>query len=234
MNHVPTLITDLAIILSYAGLFTLIFKKLRQPLVLGYIVAGFLATKFISFTPSVIDEESVKIWADLGVIFLLFSLGLEFSFKKIMKMGGGTVIATCTISFFMMCIGMMVGWLNGWSQMNCIFLGGMIAMSSTTIIYKAFEDMGLRQKRFANTVLSILILEDILAIVLMVMLTTIAVTGNFEGGDLLLQIGKLVFFLVLWFVVGIYLIPTFFRKTRPFMSDETLLVVALGLCFVMV
>ena len=234
MQHVPTLITDLAIILTYAGIFTILFKKLKQPLVLGYIVAGFLTTPFISFTPSVADSANVKTWADLGVIFLLFSLGLEFSFKKILKVGSSVIVATSTIILFMMLAGMLVGALFGWSRMDCIFLGGMIAMSSTTIIYKAFDDMGLRQKKFANTVLGILILEDVLAIVLLVMLSTLAVSNNVEGTEMVLSLGKLLFFLVLCFVVGIYLIPTFFRLVRGFMSNEILLVVAISLCFVMV
>lgn len=234
MQHVPTLITDLAIILTYAGIFTILFKKLKQPLVLGYIVAGFLTTPFISFTPSVADSANVKTWADIGVIFLLFSLGLEFSFKKIMKVGGSVFVATGTIILFMMLSGIMVGALCGWSRMDCIFLGGMIAMSSTTIIYKAFDDMGLRQKKFTNTVLGILVLEDVLAIVLLVMLSTLAVSNSVEGTEMMLSLGKLLFFLVLCFVVGIYLIPTFFRKVRGIMSDEILLVVSLSLCFVMV
>lgn len=234
MQHIPTLIIDLAVILSYAGIFTLIFKRLKQPLVLGYIVAGFLATPHIAFTPSVMDAANVKTWADIGVIFLLFALGLEFSFKKIMKVGGTAIIATCTIIFFMILCGILVGYACGWKQMDCIFLGGMIAMSSTTIIYKAFDDMGLRQQKFTGTVLSILILEDILAIVLMVMLSTVAVSHNVEGTEMVTSLGKLLFFLVLWFVIGIYLIPTFFRRTRAFMGDETLLIVSLGLCFVMV
>ncbi len=234
MNHVAPLITDLAIILTYAGIFTLIFKRLKQPLVLGYIVAGFLAAPNIAFLPSVTDIANVKTWADIGVIFLLFALGLEFSFKKIMKVGGTAIISTCTIVFCMMLCGIAVGLLCGWGRMNSIFLGGMIAMSSTTIIYKAFDDMGLRQQKFAGLVLSILILEDILAIVLMVMLSTMAVSSSFQGGELVLSLAKLFFFLVLWFVVGIYLIPTFFKKTRAFMNDETLLLVALSFCFILV
>ncbi len=234
MQHIPALIIDLAVILTYAGFFTLLFKRLKQPLVLGYIVAGFLATEYIPYTPVVTDIANVKTWADIGVIFLLFALGLEFSFRKIVKVGGTAIIATCTIVFFMILCGMGVGYMCGWAQMDCIFLGGMIAMSSTTIIYKAFDDMGLRHQKFAGTVLSILILEDILAIVLMVMLSTMAVQHNFEGTEMMFSLGKLLFFLVLWFVVGIYLIPSFFRRTRSFMGEETLLVVSLSLCFVMV
>ncbi len=234
MSHLTPLISDLALILICAGITTLIFKKLKQPLVLGYIVAGFLCSPHFQFTPSVADEVNMQIWSEIGVIFLLFALGLDFSFKKMLKSGSSTVIAACTIIFCMILIGMFVGWLFGWKQMDCMFLGGMLAMSSTTIIYKAFDDMGLRQQRFAGIVLSILVLEDILAIVLMVMLTTLAVSKNFEGGEMAYSIVKLVFFLVLWFVVGIYLIPLFLRRVRKLMSNETLLIVSLALCFGMV
>ncbi len=172
---------------------------------LGYVVAGFLASPHMPYTPSVMDTANIKTWADIGVIFLLFALGLEFSFKKIVKVGGTAVIAACTIIFCMILLGMGVGMGFGWHRMDCIFLGGMIAMSSTTIIYKAFDDSGLRKKQFTGLVLSILILEDILAIVLMVMLSTMAVSHNFEGTEMLESIGKLLFFLILWFVVGIYL-----------------------------
>ena len=234
MSHLTPLISDLALILICAGIMTLIFKKLKQPLVLGYIVAGFICTPHFKFTPSVVDSASIHIWSEIGVIFLLFALGLEFSFKKLMKVGGSAVISACTIIFCMILVGVFVGWTFGWNRMDCIYLGGMLAMSSTTIIYKAFDDMGLRQQRFAGLVLSILILEDILAIVLMVMLSTMAVSQNFEGGEMVYSILKLLFFLILWFVVGIYGIPLFLKRVRKLMSDETLLIVSLALCFGMV
>lgn len=234
MSNLPTLIADLALILLCAGIMTLLFKKLKQPLVLGYVVAGFLASPHMPYTPSVMDTANIKTWADIGVIFLLFALGLEFSFKKIVKVGGTAVIAACTIIFCMILLGAGVGMSFGWQRMDCIFLGGMIAMSSTTIIYKAFDDLGLRKKQFTGLVLSILILEDILAIVLMVMLSTMAVSNNFEGTEMLESIGKLLFFLILWFVVGIYLIPEFLKRCRKLMSEETLLIVSLALCFGMV
>lgn len=234
MSELAPLIKDLALILICAGVMTLLFKKLKQPLVLGYIVAGFICSPHFSFTPSVADSASIHIWSDIGVIFLLFALGLEFSFKKLMKVGGAAVMSACTIIFCMILIGICVGCLFGWNRMDCIFLGGMLAMSSTTIIYKAFDDMGLRQQRFAGLVLSVLIIEDILAIVLMVMLSTMAVSQNFQGGEMVYSILKLVFFLILWFVVGIYLIPLFLKKMRKLMSDETLLIVSLALCFGMV
>lgn len=234
MSDLAPLISDLALILICAGIMTLVFKKLKQPLVLGYVVAGFLASPHMPFTPSVMEQASVKVWADIGVIFLLFALGLEFSFKKIVKVGGPAVIAACTVIFCMIMLGIGVGSAFGWSQMDSLFLGGMIAMSSTTIIYKAFDDLGLRKKQFTSLVLSILILEDILAIVLMVMLSTMAVRHNFEGTQMLESVAKLLFFLILWFVVGIYVIPLFLKKCRKLMSDETLLIVALALCFGMV
>lgn len=234
MDQLAPLIHDLALILICAGIMTLIFKKLGQPLVLGYIVAGFIASPHFTFTPSVIDSASIHVWSDIGVIFLLFALGLEFSFKKIVKAGGPAIATTLTIIFGMMFLGFMVGSAFGWSKMDALFLGGMICMSSTTIIYKAFDDLGLSKNNFAGLVMSVLILEDILAVVLMVVLSTVAVSSNFEGGELVMSILKLVFFLVLWLVVGIYLIPLILRKTRKLMNDETLLVTALGLCFLMV
>lgn len=233
MAEIPHLIQDLALILMVAGLVTLLFKKLRQPLVLGYIVAGFLVSPHMPYLMSVVDKADIQTWADIGVMFLLFSLGLDFSFKKILKMGMVPVIAALTIIFCMMALGTGVGTMFGWSRMNCLFLAGMLAMSSTTIIYKALDDLGLRQQRFAGLVMSVLILEDVLAIVMMVMLSTIARGANPDGSMMIESVGKIVFFLVLWFVVGIFLIPPFLRKTRRLMNDETLVVVALGLCCAM-
>ena len=230
MNEIPYLVKDLALILMVAGIVTIIFKKLKQPLVLGYIVAGFLVSPHMPYTMSVIDESDIKTWADIGVIFTLFSLGLDFSFKKIVKMGASPIIATVVIVFSMMMLGISVGHGFGWSKMDCIFLGGMLAMSSTTIIYKAFDDMGLRQQKFAGMVMSVLILEDILAIVMMVMLSAIAGGSNPDGEQMLGSIVKIVFFLVLWFIVGIFAIPWFLRSVRKLVNNETLLIVALGLC----
>ena len=232
MAELPDMIEDLALILIVAGVVTLIFKKLKQPLVLGYIVAGFLVSPNMPYTASVADMENVHLWADIGVMFLLFSLGLDFSFKKILKMGASPVISTCTIIFCMSMLGFSVGRLFGWEQMDCIFLGGMLAMSSTTIIYKAFDDLGLRQQQFAGLVMSVLILEDILAIVMMVMLSAIA-QGNLEGGQMLESVMRIVFFLILWLVVGIFAIPLFLRRVRSLINAEVLLVVSLGLCCAM-
>ena len=233
MAELPALINDLALILVSAGIVTLIFKKLKQPLVLGYIVAGFLVSPHMPYTASVVDMESIHMWADIGVMFLLFSLGLDFSFKKILKMGASPIISTVTIIFCMSLLGVIVGQLFGWGKMDCIFLGGMLAMSSTTIIYKAFDDLGLRQQQFAGLVMSVLILEDILAIVMMVMLSAIASGNNPDGGQMLGSIAKIGFFLILWLVVGIFAIPAFLRQVRSLINAEVLLVVSLGLCCAM-
>lgn len=217
-------------ILITAGIVTLVFKKLRQPLVLGYIMAGFLVSPNFKFTMSVVDNANIKVWADIGVMFLLFALGLDFSFKKILKMGIAPVIAALTIIFSMMTIGVLIGEAFGWSSMNGLFLAGMLAMSSTTIIYKAFDDLGLRQQQFSSLVMSVLILEDVLAIVMMVVLTTIAKGGAGDGEQMLSSLLSIVFFLVLWFVVGLFFIPIFLRKVRSLINDEVLLIVALALC----
>ena len=213
---------------------TLLFKSLKQPIVLGYIVAGFLASPNMPYMPSVSDMHGIHLWSEIGVIFLLFALGLEFSFKKILKMGAAPIIAAVAIILAMMYVGSFTGSLFGWSDMDCIYLGGMLAMSSTTIIFKAFDDMGLRKQRFAGLVLSVLIIEDILAIVLMVMLSTLAVSKEFEGSQMLESILQLGLYLVLWFTVGLYFIPLALRKLKPLMNSETLLIVSLALCFGMV
>lgn len=233
VSEVPTLINDLALILIVASTVTLLFKKLKQPLVLGYIMAGFIVSPHMPYTMSVMDTVDIKTWADIGVMFLLFSLGLDFSFKKIIKMGITPVITTLTIIFAMMTLGIVVGHAFDWKRMDCIFLGGMLAMSSTTIIYKAFTDMGLRQQKFAQPVMSVLILEDILAIVMMVMLSAIASGNNPDGGEMIGSVVKIGFFLVLWFVVGIFAVPWFLRSTRKLVNNETLLIVSLGLCCLM-
>ena len=224
------MIQDLALILIVAGIVTLIFKRLRQPLVLGYIVAGFLVSPHMPYIMSVVEKANIHTWADIGVMFLLFSLGLDFSFKKIYKMGAAPIIAAITIVVCMMMLGYSVGRMFSWSDINSIFLGGMLAMSSTTIIYKAFDDLGLRQQRFASLVMSVLILEDILAIVMMVMLSAIATGDNPDSGAMLMSVVRIGFFLTLWFVVGIFAIPLFLRSTRNLMTSETLLIVSLGLC----
>lgn len=229
-----SLITDLALILIVAGITTLIFKRLRQPLILGYILAGFLASPHMPYMPSVSDSSSIQTWSEIGVIFIMFTLGLEFSFKKIVKMGVGPIIAAVSVIFFMISIGSLVGKAFGWTSMNSLFLGGMLAMSSTTVIYKALDELGWRQRKFAGVVLSVLILEDILGILLMVVLSAMAAHSSLEGGALLESFLKLGFFLILWFVVGIYVVPLFLRRNSKWIGRETLLVVSVGLCFAMV
>jgi len=233
MAELPPLIQDLALILVVAGIVTIIFKKLKQPLVLGYIMAGFLVSPHMPYVTSVVDMSNIHLWADIGVMFLLFSLGLDFSFKKILKMGASPIISTISIIFCMSILGVCVGQLFGWSKMDCIFLGGMLAMSSTTIIYKAFDDLGLRQQQFTGLVMSVLILEDILAIVMMVMLSAIASGSNPDSGQMIESIFKIAFFLVLWLVVGIFAIPLFLRSVRKLINAEVLLIVSLGLCCAM-
>lgn len=234
MSELPKLISDLALILIVAGLTTIIFKRLKQPLVLGYILAGFLASPHMPYTPSIEENESIEVWSQIGVIFLMFSLGLEFSFKKILKGGASPIIAACFIMTSMWGIGCGVGYLMGWTTINCMFVGGMLAMSSTTIIYKAFDDMGLLTRRFASKVMSVLILEDILGIVVMVLLSAMAVSNRLQGSELIYSLLKLGFFLLLWFVVGMWAVPTFLHRNRSFINKETLVIVSIGLCFLMV
>ena len=234
MGHLPDLIADLAIILITAGIVTIIFKWLKQPVVLGYIVAGFIASPHFGLTPTVMDSVNISTWAEIGVIFLLFALGLEFSFKKLISVGRTASIATLINMGSMIAIGYLVGQLMGWGNIDSLFLGGMLSMSSTTIIIKAFNDMGLQKQKFAGIVFGMLIVEDLAAILMMVLLSTIAVSQNFEGMDLAYNILKLLFFMVIWFVVGIFMIPTLLKKFKKYLNDETLLIVAVGLCLGMV
>ena len=234
MSEIAPLISDLAVILIAAGIITLIFKCLKQPVVLGYIVAGILAGPAVPYIPTVSDPTNIKIWADIGVIFLLFAMGLEFSFKKLMTVGGTAVIASITIVSGMMFLGYTVGNALGFSHLSSIFLGGMLSMSSTAIVFKAFDDMGLRGQKFTGVVLGVLVVEDLVAVVLMVLLSTLAVSKQVEGMEMLESILKLGAFLIFWSLLGIYLIPSFLKKIKPFLNDETLLIIALGFCLGMV
>lgn len=229
-SHGQSLIGDLAWILLLGAIATIIFKKLRQPVVLGYILAGFLASPNFTYLPSISNLENIDFWAELGIVVLMFTLGLEFSFKKLMKSGAEAIVPALIIITGMSFAGFGVGKLLNFDAVNCIFLGGMISMSSTTIILKALTDLGLKQKKFASGVLAVLILEDLLAVVMLVLLSSIAV-GTVEGSELVYSIGKLVFFLVIWFVVGVYLLPPLFTRGRSFLNNETLLVISMGLCF---
>lgn len=234
MHHLPDLIIDLALILVTAAITTLIFKKIKQPLVLGYIIAGLLIGPNIKLFPSITEYKNISVWAELGVIVLLFSLGLEFSFKKLIKVGGASSVTAVFQIVVMLFVGYFVGYLMGWSQINCFFLGAMLSISSTTIIIRAFEELDVKNKKYASVVFGALIVEDLVAIVLMVLLSTIAVSQQFAGMEMLYSILKLVFFLILWFAGGIYFIPTFLKKSKKLMTDETMLLVALGLCLTMV
>ncbi len=233
-THLYPLITDLGLILITAGIAALVFKKIRQPIVLGYIVAGFLSGPHVDFFPSVSDINSVEIWAEIGVIFLLFSLGLEFSFKKLVKVGGTAGVTALTQIVFMLFVGYFAGkWLN-WGFMNSVFLGVIVSVSSTTIIVKAFDELGVKAQRFAGNVIGSLVVQDLIAILMMVLLSTVAVTQQFSGTELMLSVLKLLFFLTIWFVAGIYFIPTLLKKTKHLFNDEMLLIVALALCLLMV
>lgn len=234
MTHLPVLIADLGLILAAGGITTIIFKKIKQPLVLGYIIAGLLVGPHFKFLPTVSDNANITIWAEIGVIFLLFSLGLEFSFKKLVKVGGSSSI-TALVEIIGMClIGYFAGQLMGWKTMDSIFLGAVLSVSSTTIIIRAFDELGVKHKKFANLVFGALIVEDLAAILIMVLLTTVAVSQQFEGAEMVVSILKLSFFLILWFLGGIFIIPSFLKLTKKLMNDETLLVVSLALCLVMV
>lgn len=228
--NIEGLISDLAFILLLGAGVTILFKWIKQPVVLGYIVAGFLASPHFAYLPSVTTEANIDFWAQIGIIVLLFSLGVEFSFKKLMSAGGSAVVTALIIVVGMMGAGYAVGRLMGLNNINSLFLGGMLSMSSTTIIIKAFNDMGLRQQKFASLVLAVLIVEDLFAVVMMVVLSSIAVNNSVEGSELLFSVGKLLFFLVIWFLVGVYVIPSLLQRWRRFLNSETLLVVSMGLC----
>lgn len=231
-SHTNGLIADLAWILLLGALVTLLFKKLKQPVVLGYILAGFLASPKFEYLPSISNLDNITFWADLGIVVLMFSIGLEFSFRKLMKSGSSSVVTALIIITGMTFAGFGVGYILHLNMINRIFLGGMISMSSTTIIMKALGDLGLRQKKFAQLVLAVLIIEDLFAVLMLVLLSSMAM-GDVKGMELLFSIGKLAFFLIIWFVVGMYIFPTFFNKARAYLNDETLLIVAMALCFSM-
>jgi CPA2 family monovalent cation:H+ antiporter-2 len=233
-QHLEPLISDLGLILMTAGIAVLIFKKLKQPLVLGYLIAGFLAGTHFDFFPSVKDVKSVEVWAEIGVIILLFSLGLEFSFKKLMKVGGTASITAITQIITMVLMGFLVGQWMGWKQMDSIFLGVILSISSTTIILKTFEELGVKAQKFAGIVIGSLIVQDIVAILMMVLLSTVAVSQQFSGTELVLSVLKLIFFLTIWFVSGIFFIPTLLKKAKHLLTDEMMLIISLALCLMMV
>lgn len=234
MQHLPAFIIDLALILGVAALTSFIFKFLKQPVVLGYLLAGLLVGPNFDLFPTVVEIEGIQVWAEIGVIFLLFALGLEFSFKKLIRMGSVAGITAVIEVFLTMFTGFFIGRLLGWEQMDCLFFGGILAIASTTIIIRSFEELGVKSQNFAGLVTGILVIEDLVAVILMVVLSTVSVSRSFEGTEMLISVFKLVFFLILWFVSGIYFLPTFLRMTRKYLTEETLLIVSLALCMLMV
>ena len=228
------MIQDLCIIMLTAGITSLLFKVFKQPVVLGYIVAGMLVGPHMLGESWISNAESVDTWGNIGVLFLLFSLGLEFSVKKLIQVGSTAVIGACVIVAGMMTMGFLAGILMGWDRMSSLFLGGMLCMSSTTIVFKAIDDAGLRNHKFAKVCFGILVVEDLFAVVLMVLLSSLGVKNQFEGQEMLLQISKLIFYLFAWFVTGIYILPSFLRHFRPLLNDETLTILSIGLCLGMV
>lgn len=234
MAHLSAIIQDLALILCIAAMVTLIFKKLKQPVVLGYIVAGFFVGPNFTLTPTVIGQENIQTWAEIGVIFLLFSLGLEFSFKKLLKVGGVAALTAITEVPLTLLLGYWVGQMLGWSPMDSLFLGGILSIASTAIIIRAFDELGVRNQKFAGIVTGVLVIEDLVAVLLLVLLSTVAVSKTFSGSEMVYAVLKLAFFIVLWFVAGIFFIPTLFRKLKSLINEETLLIISIGLCFLMV
>ncbi len=227
---ITSLITDLAFILILGAVVTVLFKWIKQPVVLGYIVAGFLASPHFEYLPSVTTESNIDFWAQIGIVVLLFSLGLEFSFKKLLNTGGSAVVTALIIVSGMMAAGFAIGHILGFSNINSLFLGGMLSMSSTTIIIKAFTDLNLRQKKFASLVFAVLIVEDLFAVLMMVILSSIAINNSVEGSEMLYSVSKLLFFLIIWFLIGVFMLPSVLNATRKYLNSETLLVVSMGLC----
>lgn len=234
MSHLPHLIIDLTIILVVAAIVSIIFKMMKQPVVLGYLLAGFLVGPNFPMVPVVVDAGGIKIWAEIGVLFLLFGLGLEFSFKKLFKIGGVAAVTAMFGIVFTMSLGYLAGTWMGWQSIDSLFFGGILAIASTTIIIRAFEELNVKNQRFASVVLGVLVIEDLAAVVLMVILTTVSISRSFEGVEMIYSILKLLFFLIIWFVAGIFFLPSLLQSIKKYLSEETLLIVAIGLCFTMV
>lgn len=234
MTHLPPLIQDLGVILITAAVVTLLFKKMKQPVVLGYLIAGFFVGPHVPMLPGISETASIKVWAEMGVIFLLFGLGLEFSFKKLARVGRSASVIAIFEVLFMLGLGYFAGQFLSWSKMDSLFLGGILAISSTTIIVRAFDELGMKSRQFVALVFGVLIVEDLAAILLLVILSTVAATQAVAGAELLTTGAKLAFFMLLWFALGIYILPAFMVRIRHQMNDETALVVSLGLCLLMV
>lgn len=235
MEHLDSFILDLALIMTAAGLVSLIAKKLKQPAVLGYIIAGFLISPNFTLLPTVVKVEDINTWAELGIIFLMFALGLEFSFTKIASVGKSAILTAFTVMTSMVAIGYATGSLLGWGKTDSIFLGCMISMSSTMIILKSYDELKLKKKPFAQVVLGALVIEDIGGIFMMIILSTIA-AGKGSGGGIQIAgtLGLMLVYLVMWFALGTYLIPTFLKKAEKLMNNETLLIISIAICFIMV
>ena len=232
--HIPALISDLAVMLITAGLITILFKKIKQPLVLGYILAGFLISSYFPFFPTVVDTENISTWSEIGIIFLMFHLGLEFNLHKLARVGSTAIITAIVEVAGILAMGYAAGRLLGFGTMDSIFLGGMLSMSSTTIIIKAFDELGLKKKKFTELVFGTLVIEDIAGIFMMVILSTISVSRHVSGGEVAKSLSMMILYLVIWLILGIYFLPTFLNKTIRIMNDEMLLIVSLGVCFGMV
>jgi CPA2 family monovalent cation:H+ antiporter-2 len=227
------MVHDLYILMITAGVVSLLFKLMKQPVVLGYIVAGVLVGPNL-FGKSLVDAENVESWGNIGVLFVLFCIGLEFRIKNLLRSGKVAAIGALTIITGMMLLGFGVGMSAGLGTMNSLFLASMLCMSSTTIVMKVIDEAGMSKERFVKGATSILIIEDVVAVVLMVMLSSIAISNKFEGAALLGKVGDLALTLVAWFVVGVLVIPTLLRKVKKHLNDETLIILSLGLCLGMV
>ncbi len=232
--HIPVLISDLAVMLITAGLATILFKRLKQPLVLGYVLAGFLISSYFPFFPTVQDTASIATWSEIGIIFLMFHLGLEFNLHKMATVGSTAIITVFVKDGGTFILGFATGRLLGFDMMDSVFLGGMLSMSSTIITIKAFEELGMKGKRFTELVFGTLVMEDVVGIFMMVILSTISVSKNVSGGEMFADLGVMLLYLVVWLVLGIYFLPTFLNRTIKVMNDEMLLIVSLGVCFGMV
>ena len=216
-----------------AAVVSILFKFLKQPVVLGYIVAGILVGPHL-FGETLVNGDNVKAWGDIGVLFVLFCIGLEFRLKNLISSGKIAAVGALTIILGMMLLGYLVGWDAGFDMVNSLFLAGMLCISSTTIVMKAIDEAGMKNERFVKGATSILIVEDVVAVVLMVLLSSIAIRHQFEGGELAGKVVDLAITLAAWFICGILIIPTLIRKLEKHLNDETLIILALGLCLGMV
>jgi len=234
MEHLPQLIFDLALLLAAAAIATIVCKRLKQPLILGYVVAGFLISPAIGWIPNIVESEYIAIWSEIGVIFLLFGLGLEFSIIKLARVGQPGIITAMTEVLLMVVAGYLVGTFLGWDFFSSIFLGGMLAISSTTIIVKAFDELGLKGQKFTTLVFGSLIIEDIAGIFIMVVLSAIAVGTAIDGGAIAMQLGQMTLYLVIWFVLSVLIVPTFIKRVSGALTNEILLISSIAFCMVMV